>query len=170
MTVRIGICSTAHLHADSYAASLTELSNAEFVGVTDVGDYVDDTLAKADEYGVDYLEPDELFTKVDGVIVCSTNADHATWVTRAADAGVDVLCEKPSPRLLPKHKKWSISAGNQISTLVSRCRFAFANQSETRKLHWKTAYLGSYNSLAGQIAGRCPVDGSSTATHPAVAQ
>lgn len=91
----VGLCSTAHLHADSYAACLNELPNTEFIGVTDANERADEARQKAAEYGVDYLDREELFTDVDGVIICSPNADHLEWVRLAADAGVDILCEKP---------------------------------------------------------------------------
>ncbi|GAA0240057.1 Gfo/Idh/MocA family protein [Haladaptatus pallidirubidus] len=156
MTVRIGICSTAHLHADSYAASLTELSNAEFVGVTDVGDYVDDTLAKADEYGVDYLEPDELFTKVDGVIVCSTNADHATWVTRAADAGVDVLCEKPlAPTVAEAQEMVNLCRESDINLGVAM-PLRFCQPVRNAKTALENGVLGELQFLSGTNRGQMP--------------
>ena len=93
MTVRLGICSTAHVHTGGFASRLVESDDVEFVGVTD--DDPDRGQAAADEYGTRFLEPDELLAAVDGAVICSTNATRHEWVERCARAGVDVLSEKP---------------------------------------------------------------------------
>ncbi len=93
MTVRIGICSTAHPHAHFYRNALESIDDATVVGVADADDERGE--AFADEYGDRYLPTDELLASVDGAIVCSTNTRHGDWVAACADAGVDVLCEKP---------------------------------------------------------------------------
>ncbi|ADQ68875.1 Gfo/Idh/MocA family protein [Halogeometricum borinquense] len=155
MNVKIGICSTAHLHADSYAACLRE-SDAEFVGVTEHDDRADDAQAKAAEYGVDFYEPDELLERVDGVVVCSTNAAHRDWVEHAADAGVDILCEKP---LAP-----SIEDAEQM---VETCREADVHLGVAMPLRFnqpvrnaKTALeddaLGELRFLSGTNRGQMP--------------
>ncbi|MFC6823638.1 Gfo/Idh/MocA family protein [Halopelagius fulvigenes] len=156
MTVHIGICSTAHLHADSYAAALSAHPNATFVGVTETDDAVADARAKADEYGVDYRDPDDLFAAADGVVVCSTNADHLAWVERAADAGVNVLCEKPlAPSL------------GEAEEIVTTCRHADVNLGVAMPLRFsqpvrnaKTAIengvLGNLQFLSGTNRGKMP--------------
>ena len=156
MTVRIGICSTAHLHADSYAACLNDLSDVELVGVTETGDGVTATRAKADEYGVEFMEPTELLASVDGVIVCSTNMDHATWVQDAAAAGVDILCEKPLA-----------STVSEAREIVSVCETAGVNLGVAMPLRFnqpvrnaKTALengvLGTLQFLSGTNRGQMP--------------
>ncbi|WP_224270872.1 Gfo/Idh/MocA family protein [Haloprofundus salinisoli] len=156
MTVRIGLCSVAHLHADSYAACLNDLPNTEFVGVTESEERVAEGRAKADEYGVDYFDPDALLDGVDGVVVCSTNADHLAWVRRAANAGVDVLCEKP---LAP-----SVDDAQQM---VDICRHADVHLGVAMPLRFnqpvrnaKTAVengaLGEIRFLSGTNRGQMP--------------
>lgn len=93
MTVPIGILSVEHLHADAYAARLSDLEGTTLVGVADAD--ADRAREKAAEYDTEAYDPANLLERVDGVVVCSANADHRTWVERAAEAGVDVLCEKP---------------------------------------------------------------------------
>lgn len=93
MTVRLGIGSVAHLHADAYAESLHGLDGVEFVGVAD-GD-ADRGRRFADEHDTVFRSREALLEAADGVVVCSTNADRGEWVRAAADAGVDVLSEKP---------------------------------------------------------------------------
>lgn len=93
MTVDIGILSTAHVHTDVYATLVTKFDGCELIGVADADS--DRGRTAAEDYGAAYLPTDELLAQVNGVIVCSTNADHREYVERAAAAGVDVLCEKP---------------------------------------------------------------------------
>lgn len=93
MTVHLGIGSVAHLHADAYAEILGEMAGVEFVGVADE----DEARGRrfADDHGCDDLSRPDLLATVDGLVVCSTNAGRADWIEAAAEAGVDVLSEKP---------------------------------------------------------------------------
>ena len=99
MTVAVGILSAAHVHTDAYAGLLTGREGVELVGIAD-GDS-ERGRAAADKHDADYRETDALLAVADGVVVCSPNAAHEEWVERAAEAGVDVLCEKP---LAPTHE------------------------------------------------------------------
>ena len=93
MTISLGILSTAHGHANSYAAVSENVEDAEVVAVADD----DETRGRefADRHGIDFRPIEKVLDRVDAVIVCSENARHIEWVKRAAAAGVDVLCEKP---------------------------------------------------------------------------
>jgi UDP-N-acetylglucosamine 3-dehydrogenase len=93
VTVRIGILSTAHVHTAGFASRLSDLSGVELVGVTD--DDTDRGREAADRLGTEFYTPERLLDSIDGAIVCSTNTTHYTWVDRAAEASVHVLCEKP---------------------------------------------------------------------------
>ncbi|MFB6218861.1 MAG: Gfo/Idh/MocA family protein [Halobacteriaceae archaeon] len=90
---RIGVLSTAHVHTDAYLDLLGGFEGVDLAGVAD--DDAERGRATADEHGVPFRPADDLLDAADGAVVCSTNADHEAWVERAADAGVDVLCEKP---------------------------------------------------------------------------
>jgi predicted dehydrogenase len=89
----IGLLSTAHPHAESYATVLDGLPDVEFLGVAD--DDPERGAAFASEQGVQVREREGLLSTADGVVVCSENATHRRDVEAAAAAGVDVLCEKP---------------------------------------------------------------------------
>lgn len=95
MTTNIGLLSVTHLHADSYAKCLNEIDSVNFLGSAGSENARHNVTEKADEYGTEACTPDDLLAHADGVIVCAANADHRHWVERAAEAGVDVLCEKP---------------------------------------------------------------------------
>ncbi|WP_101296815.1 Gfo/Idh/MocA family protein [Halegenticoccus soli] len=156
MSARIGICSAAHLHADSYAACLDGLEGAEFVGVTAEGDEVERTKEKTDEYGTDFYAPDELLARVDGVVVCSTNADHGDWVERAAAAGVDVLCEKPlAPSVTEARAMVEVceSAGVHLGVAMP---LRFCQPVRNAKAALDDGALGDVRFLSGTNRGRMP--------------
>lgn len=93
--MRIGILSFAHLHAESYAHALQSNPTIDFIGMAD------DDQARGEHHAA--IHNARLFDsyeallaeKPDGVIVCSENVRHAPLVQMAAEAGVNILCEKP---------------------------------------------------------------------------
>ena len=93
--MRLGIMSFAHLHAENYLGALLTLPDVEVIGIADEnvqrGQYF------AAQFGVRFFESYAalLAEKPDGVIVCSENSRHLPLVKMAAEAGVNVLCEKP---------------------------------------------------------------------------
>ena len=156
MTVRIGICSTAHLHADSYAAALSAHPDATLMGVTGVEDGTNDCRAKADEYSVDYLEPSELFDAVDGVVICSTNADHIEWVERAANTSTDILCEKPlTPTFEEAERSVTLcrEAGVHLGVAMP---LRFSQPVRNAKKAADNGVLGELRFLSGTNRGKMP--------------
>lgn len=93
--LKVGIISFAHMHAYSYASALKAMENIELVGVTD--ENAERGKKAADQFQTTfYSSCDELFQQgLDAVIVTSENAYHCKYVVAAADAKVNVLCEKP---------------------------------------------------------------------------
>jgi predicted dehydrogenase len=97
MPTRLSIMSFAHLHSDFYATAIGELPDVELVGVWD------DNAERGEEAAAKYdtrffATPEELFApenEIQGTIVTSENVNHRRDVMAAADAGVDILCEKP---------------------------------------------------------------------------
>ncbi len=93
--LRIGILSTAHLHANSYVNNLRQSPGVELIGIGD------DNTARAEAFAAAhgtqaYASTAALLAEMpDGVIICSENSKHAALVLAAAEAGVHVLCEKP---------------------------------------------------------------------------
>jgi predicted dehydrogenase len=95
MTIRIGILSFAHLHAEGYAALLKTMPGVELIGLADQnaarGAYF------ADQFGIRQFDTahDLLNERPHAVIITSENAYHLPIARYAAAAGAHVLCEKP---------------------------------------------------------------------------
>ncbi len=97
MATRLAIMSFAHIHADFYATAIGGLPDVELAGVWD--DDAERGEEAAGRYGTRFFAtPEALFAPdngIQGAIVTSENVNHRRDVTAAAQAGVDVLCEKP---------------------------------------------------------------------------
>lgn len=91
--IRIGILSTAHGHSGGFAKRASAQPDVQLVGVADENEARGREFAA--EFDTSLLPLEELLENVDAVGVFSHTTDHGRWVTAAADAGVDVLCEKP---------------------------------------------------------------------------
>ena len=93
--MRIGIMSFAHLHAEAYISNLKNVSDVEFLGIAD--ENIDRGRYFSGLYGVHHFKTyDELLKeKPDGVVICSENVNHCHMVEMAANAGAQVLSEKP---------------------------------------------------------------------------
>jgi UDP-N-acetylglucosamine 3-dehydrogenase len=118
MSTKVGIVSFAHVHAPQYAAVLSELDDADFVGIAD-----DDSArgrGAAERFGVRFFgEPRMLFEAVDAVVVCSENRKHAKDSVAALQGGVHVLCEKPLSTTVEDAQtmiRASEKAGRQLRT------------------------------------------------------
>jgi predicted dehydrogenase len=95
MAIRIGILSFAHLHAEGYQANLKRMEGVDLVGFShgdpDEGRYF------AAKHGLRWFpEHHELLAEgLDGVLICSENANHLELIEKAAAAKCGILCEKP---------------------------------------------------------------------------
>jgi UDP-N-acetylglucosamine 3-dehydrogenase len=139
MSVRVGMVSFAHVHSPPYAAVLTDLDIADFVGITD--EDADRGREAAERYGVRFFESaDSLFQEIEAVVVCSENRNHARDVIPALQSGVHVLCEKP------------------IATTVEDAR-AMIQASETSGSQLRTAFPVRY--LPSVVRAREVVRGGS---------
>ena len=93
--IRIGILSTAHGHAHSYATCLQTIPDVELVGVADE----DSTRGRAfaERFDIRSFDSAEalLAEGLDGVIICSANRHHRPLTELAARHTRHILCEKP---------------------------------------------------------------------------
>ncbi len=91
---RIGIVSTAHMHAHSYMSALETLQDVTVTGVYDEDTERGRQFCEA--RGVPFLgEMDALLDESDAVLIAAANADHRRCVEQSAARGVAILCEKP---------------------------------------------------------------------------
>lgn len=93
--MKIGILSFAHLHAEAYIQNLRALPDVELLGIAD-----DDTARGehfAQQFHARYFDSYDalLSAKPDAVLVCCESSKHSALVAMAAEARVNVLCEKP---------------------------------------------------------------------------
>lgn len=93
--VRVCILSVAHVHAGTYVRCLKRNPDVELLGVYD--EILQRGEAFAQEHQITCWQSagSLLRQDVDVALVCSENRMHSKWVRLAAEAGVDVLCEKP---------------------------------------------------------------------------
>lgn len=99
--MRVGLVSFAHVHAGSYVAALSRMTDVQLLAADPahstrpLGESGGHALAA--ELGVAYVDSyDELYAwRPDAVVVCSENVNHREDVLRAAASGAHVLCEKP---------------------------------------------------------------------------
>ena len=93
--MRIGILSVAHLHAVGYQANLKAIHGVELVG------FSHENLVEGRAFNEQFNLPwfsthQELLAQgLDGVVICSENARHRELVELGANAGCQILCEKP---------------------------------------------------------------------------
>jgi predicted dehydrogenase len=92
---RIGILSFAHSHAETYQANFKAIPGVDLVGFSHINP--EESRFFSEEYGLRWF-PEHcalLAEGLDGVAVCSENANHRELVEMAAEAKCEVLCEKP---------------------------------------------------------------------------
>jgi Predicted dehydrogenases and related proteins len=153
--LKIGLLSTAHMHAASYAAQVNAHPSAELVGLWD--DNAERLAKQAEAYGTRaYADADELLAVSDAVMICSENVHHKALTEKAAAAGKPVLCEKPlavTPDDARSMVETCAAAGVPLFTAFP-CRFSPAFQ-QLRDLVGSGA-LGEILAVRGTNRGRCP--------------
>lgn len=92
--MRIALLGCAHVHADSYAHCLGEVSGVTFPGIFDP-DHRSGERAAA-RHGVQFFSSaDEAIASAEAVLIASATSDHRRLAVAASRAGRHVLCEKP---------------------------------------------------------------------------
>ncbi len=91
---RIGLISTAHMHAHSYMGALQAQKDVTVTGVFDEDEERGRQFCKV--HGVSHTASlDLLLRESDAVLINATNVDHRPYVEQAAARGAAILCEKP---------------------------------------------------------------------------
>ncbi|RYJ08066.1 Gfo/Idh/MocA family oxidoreductase [Halogeometricum borinquense] len=154
MTVRLGICSTAHVNAEVYAALLSKLSDVELVGISD--ENVDRGRRRASAVGTKAMSRSELMRSVEGVVICSPTAIHGELFDLALVHDVAVLTEKPlatslseAKRLRDRCDESGIVAGMAMPVRCSRPMIRL-------KRAYEDGTLGDVVAVSGVNRGRMP--------------
>ncbi len=153
--LKIGILSSAHLHADSYARALNNSPDADIAVLWD--DDPERGREKASEYGTSF-EPDldRALSTADGVVICSENAKHCELTTRAAGAGRHVLCEKPLA-----------TTSADAREMVDACRSAGVLLGTAFPVRHSGAILGLREAIqSGQLGEVLMIRGTNRGTNP----
>ena len=93
--MRIGILSIAHLHAEGYQANLRAIPGVELVGFSHENSGEGQAFSQKFNLSWFPTHRELLAQELDGVVICSENAHHRQLVELAAEAGCQILCEKP---------------------------------------------------------------------------
>ena len=173
-TIRIGLLSFAHMHAEGYATALMGMDGVELM-CTDPDSHRAGRPSPAwrgrkgaRALGVPYVDTCEELEQwgPDAVIVCSENTEHRRMVEWAAERGYHVLCEKP---IATSHDDavamWDAcrQAGVFLMTAYP-VRFSTAcREVKTRVDHGQ---LGDLVGFAGSNNGRIPSGGRTWFTDP----
>jgi predicted dehydrogenase len=130
MPTRIGILSFAHLHAEGYQVNLRAIPGVELAGFSHENG--EEGRSLAEKYGLRWFSQhrDLLAAGLDGVVICTENARHRESVEMAAEAKVQILCEKPiATSLADAEAMKSICAKNGVRFMTAfPMRFAPSTQ------------------------------------------
>lgn len=154
--IRIGILSTAHGHANSYAGCLQSIADVELVGVADE----DSTRghAFAERFGIRAFDSAAalLAEGLDGVIICSANRDHRPLTELAAQHTRHILCEKPIATTLADAEAMIAACANTGAKLQLAFPVRFAPPVQRMRALLQSGALGQIYSLKTTNHGQMP--------------
>lgn len=155
MPLRVGILSVAHMHVWGYAGGLKRHPDVELVGAWDENA---DRLAKFSEAcGVaPVASMDQLLSEVDAAVICSENTKHAALAVRAAEKGIDILCEKP---LVTNEAdaQTMLAIAERVKVMTAfPCRYSPAFTRLQERV--KAGDIGPIKAVCATNRGRCPFD------------
>ncbi|MFP4409445.1 MAG: Gfo/Idh/MocA family protein [Spirochaetaceae bacterium] len=155
-SLKVGIVSFAHLHAEAYIGNLRNNPRVEYVG------FYDESPERRAKYGNAFESPsfgeweEFLATGVEAAIVCSENAHHRRDVDALASAGVHVLCEKPLATN-PADAEAIVRACKQAGvTLMTAFPMRFSMPLRAAKASLDGGGYGRLTSMIGRNQGQCP--------------
>ena len=155
--VKIGMMSFAHMHAGSYAHSISQRQDTEMVGIADAEPARAEEMAR--RFGTQAFPSYEALLDspgLDAVVVCSENIRHRQLTEMAAAAGKHVLCEKPIATTVEDAAAMIAackSAGVQLMTAFP-CRYSPVMQ--RMKAALETGEAGRILAMRGTNRGRNP--------------
>ncbi|MCL7416559.1 MAG: Gfo/Idh/MocA family oxidoreductase, partial [Halalkalicoccus sp.] len=111
----------------------------------------------AERHGIEFFEDiDALLERIDAGVICSPNVDHGDWIDRAADAGVDLLCEKPLATTVDNARaivdRW-LDSDIRIGLAMP---LRFCEPARRAKETLEAGEIGSVRSISGTNRGSMP--------------
>jgi len=153
MPVRIGILSTAHMHAFGYAHGLQTNPGAELAGVWD--DDAERGKNFAEKFKTQFFESREgLASDADALIITSENRKHVENARMAAGAGKPILCEKPLVTSKEEAEEMRQIAEKVMVMTAFPCRFSPAYQ--RLKARVGAGDIGRVLAIDATNHGSCP--------------
>ncbi len=154
--IRIGILSTAHSHAHSYATCLHTMAGVELVGVADENSTRG--RAFAERFDIRSFDSTEaLLTEgLDGVIICSANRHHQPLTELAARHTRHILCEKPIATTLDDAEAMIDACARTGAKLQIAFPVRFAPPVQRLRALLQSGALGTIYSLKTTNHGQLP--------------
>ncbi|MCP4357554.1 MAG: Gfo/Idh/MocA family oxidoreductase, partial [Chloroflexi bacterium] len=154
---KIGILSFAHHHAEAYIQNLRAIPGVEMIGIADE----DPARGRhfADLFDTHLFPSYEtlLAARPDGVIVCSENSKHRPLVEMAAQAGINILCEKPLATTLADAQAMIDICHEAGVHLMTAFPMRFSAPLQQLKEQLDTAALGQVYCLNTTNQGQMPI-------------
>ncbi|MDQ2987047.1 MAG: Gfo/Idh/MocA family oxidoreductase [Armatimonadota bacterium] len=153
MPARIGILSTAHMHAFGYAQGLRTHADASLVGVWD--DDVARGKSFAEKFDIQFFEnKEDLLSIVDAVVITSENKKHVENARAAAAGAKPMLCEKPLVTTEEEATEMTDIAAQVTVMTAFPCRFSPAYQ--RLKARVEAGDIGRLLAIDATNHGACP--------------
>ena len=155
-SVRLGIVGLGNIgqhHADRF-----DEKGANVVGGVDIDESARE--AFTEEFGVSaYEDHQELYERVDAVVVTTPNKFHEQYVVEALEAGLDVLVEKPLANDLAAAECIADAARKSDGFCMVGFHTRFANPVEVIKSHRDEGRFGELNHVEANYIRRRGIPG-----------
>lgn len=151
--LRMGLVSTAHVHAAELLRSMRTLPQIEVAGVYDE----DSSRGQATAGDVPFFKKlKDLLKECQAVVIASTNADHRRYTEEAASRGVHVLSEKPLA-----------TTAADARAMVRGCAAAGVQLGTAFPVRWSQGVLALRDALdAGSLGRVLAVRGANPGRYP----
>jgi predicted dehydrogenase len=160
-TVRIGIVGLggiARHHADQFAALAETGVPVAVAGGMDVDPEARESFAVAYDVPT-FADVDELYDRVDAVVVTTPNCFHEEYVVAALDVGLDVLVEKPLAHTVESAERIAAAARSAEGFCMVGFHNRFAPEVQALKSHVDDGRFGDVYHVEAKYVRRRGVPG-----------
>lgn len=155
MSLRIGVLSTAHVHAPSFVSSFGSHPMVKSLQIWD--DQVQRGQAFAKDRKLTF-ESDlaKVLTNSDAVVICSENVKHVDLIEAAVAHKLHVLCEKPIAANKNDLDKLACLTHDENLVLMTAFPCPFSPTFQNLKLRVEKGEIGRVLSVCSTNQGTCP--------------